>query len=225
MALQALRCTLQQLVCTGPLPSLHYLLVGPDSTTEAVDDAAPWPRLLHLACENSAVTRMDASMALLPAVQILNLSRACIDEVEYAERCVRLDCLNLSFNRFRSVRSLPTRLGAVKRLVLRGNELESTVGLERLYALEGIDLASNLIIGARPPPLLRNTSMEVSRSSPHTSSLTHARRPLDDGSRSNGGSGAISKPPVFDGAVAGGQPHHVRPQLSTADPLVLSTAA
>jgi len=150
-------------VCTGPLPSLQYLLVGPDSTTEAVEDAAPWPCLLHLACENSAVTRMDASLALLPAVQILNLSRACIDAVEHAERCVRLDCLNLSFNRFRCVRSLPTRLGAVRRLVLRGNELESTVGLERLYALEGIDLASNLIICALPPALRRTPRWRTSR--------------------------------------------------------------
>jgi hypothetical protein len=106
---------------------------------------------------------MDASLALLPAVQILNLSRACIDAVEHAERCVRLDCLNLSFNRFRCVRSLPTRLGAGRRLVLRGNELESTVGLGRLYALEGIDLASNLIICALPPALRRTPRWRTSR--------------------------------------------------------------
>jgi hypothetical protein len=87
-------------------------------------------------------------------VRILDLTRACLTAVEHVEPCVRLDCLNLSFNCFRSVQSLPARLGAVTRLVLRGNELESTAGLERLYALEGLDLASNLITCARPLPSL-----------------------------------------------------------------------
>lgn len=59
-----MRGTLQQLVCTGPLPSLQHLLVGGDAAA-----AAPWPRLLHLACDTSGVARMDASLALLPAVR------------------------------------------------------------------------------------------------------------------------------------------------------------
>ncbi|KAK3289226.1 hypothetical protein CYMTET_3340 [Cymbomonas tetramitiformis] len=56
-----------------------------------------------------------------------------------------MECLDLSFNKIRSVVGLNRIMGSVSRLILSWNELTSTRSLDLLPAIEGLDLRSNLI--------------------------------------------------------------------------------
>ena len=51
----------------------------------------------------------------------------------------------MSFNEIRHVRTIHLVVGNVRKLALANNQLESTEGLESLYALEELDVSNNLI--------------------------------------------------------------------------------
>ncbi|KAK3261895.1 hypothetical protein CYMTET_29230 [Cymbomonas tetramitiformis] len=79
LGLQALHVHLHRLICTGPLPSLHHILVG---AGKDVEDAAVWPCLTHLSCQKTGLASMDSSLTLLPVVETLDLSRGNITAIE-----------------------------------------------------------------------------------------------------------------------------------------------
>eukprot|EP00899_Mesostigma_viride_P014135 jgi/Mesvir1/22722/Mv14130-RA.1 len=104
-----------------------------------------WERLASVTCSHSQLTSLDDSLALLPAVTHLDLSRNAIASISQLHTCVRLESLDLGFNRISSTVGWNRTVGNIRVLVLRYNALGSTAGLEKLYSLEELDLSCNLL--------------------------------------------------------------------------------
>ena len=78
-------------------------------------------------------------------VERLKFSHNQIQEIRNLASCFRLEFLNLSFNSIDSVQHLNETLGNLRVLILKKNLLRRTEGLEKLYALEMLDLSYNQI--------------------------------------------------------------------------------
>ncbi|KAK9832497.1 hypothetical protein WJX81_002220 [Elliptochloris bilobata] len=107
--------------------------------------AAVWPRLLKLACTRNCLAAMDGSLALLPALEELDLSCNNIAALANLGACRHLTRLDLSNNCLSCLTRAAQMCSGLRQLVLRSNTIRSTAGLERLSALEELDLACNLI--------------------------------------------------------------------------------
>ncbi len=82
----------------------------------------------------SKIVRLDLSDNLLTRVEGAGVAE-----------CARLDWLDLSHNRICSTVRIYEVLGNIRHLLLRHNQLAYTTGLERLYALETLDLSHNVV--------------------------------------------------------------------------------
>ena len=81
----------------------------------------------------------------LSALERLDLSHNIILRIENLSGCPHLDSINLGFNSIASVARLFEVLGNVRSLNLSNNRIQYTAGLEKLLALEHLDLSANLI--------------------------------------------------------------------------------
>ncbi|XP_076315050.1 uncharacterized protein LOC143227494 [Tachypleus tridentatus] len=82
---------------------------------------------------------------LLVSLEILNLSRNYISDVENLDYLHRLSLLDLSYNRISHVVNLHTKLGNIRTLKLHHNSIKSIQGLSRLYSVVELDLTHNEI--------------------------------------------------------------------------------
>ncbi|KAI0746005.1 hypothetical protein C8Q76DRAFT_705715 [Earliella scabrosa] len=106
-----------------------------------------WAFLRHLSLADNALTFLPTSfLQYLTSLTHLDLSSNLLVSVPPGLSALyNLVYLNLSDNMIDSVLGIYTNLGGVLTLILSHNRLESICGLERLYALERVDLRHNLI--------------------------------------------------------------------------------
>ena len=136
------------------LPHMHHhlqcLVVSHslNSIAEVLDFSAqttPWKNLLELKLPYNTIPGIDSSLVLVPTLQTLDLSHNIISKIGDFSPCIDLVSLNLSFNNLTSVANANMMIGGIRQLILRQNNISSTDGLEKLYALEFLDLAQNAI--------------------------------------------------------------------------------
>ncbi|KAK9905071.1 hypothetical protein WJX75_009256 [Coccomyxa subellipsoidea] len=148
LGLEAVQDKLRSLSCHNSLEELWHLLApasGRARTPRAAEAAAAWPSLTTLTCSANSFHLMDSSLALLPAVERLNLSGNNIATVQNLTACAALTQLDLSSNCIASLAQVSLCAGPLRRLVLQGNLIRSTKGLQLLRDLEELDLRCNLI--------------------------------------------------------------------------------
>ncbi|KZT66393.1 hypothetical protein DAEQUDRAFT_695735 [Daedalea quercina L-15889] len=106
-----------------------------------------WAFLRHLSLADNALTFLPTSLLpYLTSLSHLDLSSNLLVSVPPGLQTLHnLASLNLSDNMIDSVLGIYTVLGQVLYLNLSKNRLESICGLERLLALERVDLRNNLI--------------------------------------------------------------------------------
>lgn len=106
-----------------------------------------WGLLKHLSLTDNALTFLPAdTFPYLVSMTHLDLSSNLLVSVPHGLSVLHnLVSLNLSDNMIDSVLGIYTHLGQVLCLNLSGNRLESICGLERLMALERVDLRFNHI--------------------------------------------------------------------------------
>ncbi|XP_069101513.1 LOW QUALITY PROTEIN: nischarin-like [Argopecten irradians] len=68
-----------------------------------------------------------------------------IKTIQHLNWLSRLTFLDLSYNTFRSLDALHTKIGNLKTLILAGNKLDSLQGLSKLFSLENLDVSHNEI--------------------------------------------------------------------------------
>lgn len=64
-----------------------------------------WTRLSFVSCACNGLVVMDESLQLLPAVEILDLSRNKFSKVDNLRKCTKLKHLDLGFNHLREVKA------------------------------------------------------------------------------------------------------------------------
>ena len=106
-----------------------------------------WAQLRHLCLADNSLTFLPtAFLPCLTSLTHLDLSSNLLISVPPGLSALySLVHLNLSDNMIDSVLGIYTMLGGITTLTLSHNRLESICGLERLYALERVDLRHNLI--------------------------------------------------------------------------------
>lgn len=106
-----------------------------------------WGLLKHLSLADNALTFLPTdTLPCLVSITHLDLSSNLLVSVPHGLSVLHnLVSLNLSDNMIDSVLGIYTHLGQVLYLNLSGNRLESICGLERLMALERVDLRFNHI--------------------------------------------------------------------------------
>lgn len=136
-----LRYTLEKLVCHNSTDALRHIFA---SRISEIKDSPQWNCLSFVSCACNRLVLMDESLQLLPAVEILDLSRNKFAKVDNLRKCAKLAHLDLGFNQLRSVAPFREITHIVK-LVLRNNSLTTLQGIENLKSLEGLDLSYNII--------------------------------------------------------------------------------
>ncbi|KAH8119295.1 hypothetical protein DFH11DRAFT_1501845 [Phellopilus nigrolimitatus] len=122
---------------------------GPDdlpSSSPLVARLSPlkWAFLKHLSLADNALTTLPTSMfSALSSLTHLDLSSNLLVSIPYLSALYNLVSLNLSDNMIDSVLGIYTKLGQVLVLNLSRNRLDSLCGLERLMALERVDIRHN----------------------------------------------------------------------------------
>ncbi|KAG2368064.1 hypothetical protein BDR07DRAFT_1350038 [Suillus spraguei] len=123
-----------------------------DLTPPVPSPAAPlspykWSLLKHLSLADNALTFLPTDpLPYLTSLSYLDLSSNLLVSVPHGIAILHnLVSLNLSDNMIDSVLGIYTHLGQVLNINLSRNRLESICGLERLMALERVDLRSNHI--------------------------------------------------------------------------------
>ncbi|EJD03020.1 uncharacterized protein FOMMEDRAFT_168108 [Fomitiporia mediterranea MF3/22] len=105
-----------------------------------------WAFLKHLSLADNALTTIPSSMLPpLTSLTHLDLSSNLLVSIPQLSPLYNLTSLNLSDNMIDSVLGIYKKLGQVLVLNLARNRLDSLCGLERLMAIERIDLRNNVI--------------------------------------------------------------------------------
>ncbi|THH10504.1 hypothetical protein EW145_g1284 [Phellinidium pouzarii] len=105
-----------------------------------------WAFLKHLCLADNALTSIPNSLlSALTSLTNFDLSSNLLVSIPSLSVLYNLISLNLSDNMIDSVLGIYTKLGQVLTLNLSRNRLDSLCGLERLMALERIDLRHNLL--------------------------------------------------------------------------------
>ena len=92
-----------------------------------------------------ATAAVSTHPRLTPQLVKLDLSGNHLEEVENLETLSRLQFLNLSYNRITSVFNVFRAVGNIATLILRGNQLTSLKGIEKLVGLVRLDLRDNAL--------------------------------------------------------------------------------
>jgi len=145
-----LRAQLQSVECRRAMTSLAYLFCG--CASDRVEVEMPWSALAVVNCASNSIRELDRSLGLFPHALDLNFADNGIGELSPALRGMRaLVTLNLAHNQIRSLGPLLGReprpyLTKLTTLNLSNNAIASLFGLERLTALERLNVSDNDIV-------------------------------------------------------------------------------
>ncbi|KAK8537018.1 hypothetical protein V6N13_041971 [Hibiscus sabdariffa] len=137
-----LRHTLEKIICHNSTDALRHVFA---SRIAGIKGSPQWNCLSFVSCACNGMLLMDESLQLLPAVEILDLSRNKFAKVDNLRKCAKLKHLDLGFNHLRSVSSFSEVSCHVVKLVLRNNALTTLHGIENLKSLEELDVSYNII--------------------------------------------------------------------------------
>jgi hypothetical protein len=104
-----------------------------------------WLQLTHLKLNETLLHSTDQSLRSVWRTRVIEMRHNKLKTVDMFQDCTSLEHLDLSFNEITQVRTIHLVLGNVRKLALANNSLESTEGLDSLYALEELDLSNNLL--------------------------------------------------------------------------------
>jgi Leucine-rich repeat (LRR) protein len=79
------------------------------------------------------------------AAKKIDLSHNLISQIKNLQMCIKLESLDVSFNRIADLTNIRQMVGGIKILNLRHNNISDTTGLDKLYSLEKLDLSHNTI--------------------------------------------------------------------------------
>ncbi|KAI9318800.1 hypothetical protein BX666DRAFT_2026223 [Dichotomocladium elegans] len=118
-----------------------------EDATEVITPNASWMTLKRLSLADNNIISLDTDLLdRIRSVTDLDLSTNLLADVPAALACLyNLQSLQLANNMISSVTGINTVLGNIQELDLRGNRLTMLAGLERLWALERVDLRDNRI--------------------------------------------------------------------------------
>ncbi|KAI8987852.1 hypothetical protein BDF20DRAFT_904750 [Mycotypha africana] len=125
--------------------------VSPSEATIASDKQSTlsslWPNLKMLSLQDNSLTTIDDELVQhIRSVTHLNLSSNLLIDIPSALSLLfNLTSLNLSHNMISFITGINTVLGNIQELDLRGNRLTVLAGLDRLWALERLDIRDNRI--------------------------------------------------------------------------------
>lgn len=141
--------------CISNWSELKHQLVSLVIKVGNIDNAADiigeedeeWPKLKMLSLADNSLTTLESE----PANKVRNLthlnlsSNLLIDIPAALASLYNLTSLNLSYNMISFTTGINTVLGNIQELDLRGNRLTLLAGLDRLWALERLDVRDNRI--------------------------------------------------------------------------------
>ena len=133
---------LDPLESTSSRPSLPASSEAPAPRTRSDYE---WSALTRLSLVNCGISRLDASMHLLPALETCDLTDNDISQLQHLQDCARLHTLSLSRNRLQVLSNASFALGNIEQLSLAGCPIQSLDGLEKLYSLQTLDLSETRI--------------------------------------------------------------------------------
>ncbi|GAA5802510.1 hypothetical protein EDC94DRAFT_550737 [Helicostylum pulchrum] len=118
-----------------------------DNAVDVIGDDVKWSQLKMLSLADNSLTTLDAEPTnMLRSLTHLNLSSNLLIDIPSALATLyNLYSLNLSHNMISFTTGINTVLGNIQELDLRGNRLTLLAGLDRLYALERLDVRDNRI--------------------------------------------------------------------------------
>lgn len=136
-----------EILVTPRIEKLDPIADEPLEASEPQLSPLMWSSLRHLCLAENALTFIPTTpLRYLTSVTHLDLSSNLLVSVPPGLSVLyNLVSLNLSDNMIDSVLGIYTMLGQVLSLILSRNRLESICGLERLKALERVDLRHNLV--------------------------------------------------------------------------------
>lgn len=112
---------------------------------DQLDDTKQWSALTHLDLSNNSVRGIDASIALLPKLQILLLDNNRIASIAYLNQLPCLSQLELSRNQIGECVDCHLELGNIRTLNLSQNRLRSLHGFRKMYSLVALDVSNNQV--------------------------------------------------------------------------------
>lgn len=129
------------------LVSLVIKVANVDNAMDVIGDEEPWVALKMLSLADNSLTTLDQEPAnMIRSLTHLNLaSNLLIDIPSALASLYNLSSLNLSHNMISYTTGINTVLGNIQELDLRGNRLTVLAGLDRLWALERLDVRDNRI--------------------------------------------------------------------------------
>lgn len=104
-----------------------------------------WVSLTTLRLVECGLTLMDKSLHFLPAVTEIDFSHNNVTQIIHLQDCSKLSSLDLSHNKVRVLSNLSRVLGNISSLLLSNNQVQSLDGIDKLYALQTLDVSNNLI--------------------------------------------------------------------------------
>ncbi|KAI9356723.1 hypothetical protein BD770DRAFT_389983 [Pilaira anomala] len=118
-----------------------------DNAVDVIGNDIEWSGLKMLSLVDNSLTTLDQDPThLIRSVTHLNLSSNLLIDIPAALATLyNLYSLNLSHNMISFTTGINTVLGNIQELDLRGNRLTLLAGLDRLYALERLDVRDNRI--------------------------------------------------------------------------------
>lgn len=129
------------------LVSLVIKVANVDNAVDVIGDQVPWTELKMLSLADNSLTTLDQEPAnMIRSLTHLNLSSNLLIDIPSALASLyNLSSLNLSYNMISFTTGINTVLGNIQELDLRGNRLTVLAGLDRLWALERLDVRDNRI--------------------------------------------------------------------------------
>jgi hypothetical protein len=124
------------------------MFLPPDKQFTDLSPDEVWPKLLRLNLTSNAFKAIapHAFIHCAKTLEHLDLTHNHLRSVPHALMDLyRLRSVDLSYNDIDSVDGIGEILGSVKHVALRANKLEDTKGMDRLWAMEYLDVRDNHI--------------------------------------------------------------------------------
>ncbi|OQS03386.1 inositol polyphosphate multikinase [Thraustotheca clavata] len=157
---------LELTIMNVPLQGVQDILGSIEPYDKSSNTNSTWLALKSLSLIDCGLTKLDASLALAPSLQTLNLSSNHLTSLSHLENCTQLTHLNVSNNDLAHLDGAHRYLANVNAFILHHNKLQSVKGIEKMYGLQTLDIGHNQfeklvdISSLGSLPLLQNLTLQ-----------------------------------------------------------------